>query len=553
MSDTLTNISAFLPKAAAERPYALAVACPAGRDSAGRPAFAQYSLKQLNEACDSVAHGLVSYGIKRGTRTVLMVPPGLDFFALTFALFKIGAVPVIVDPGMGIKKLGACLKEAEPAAFVGIPKAHIARIVLGWAKTSLQRFVTVGRKLGWSGVTLEELELLGDRSKAFPVAQTAEDDLAAILFTSGATGIPKGVEYSHGNFLAQVRSIQESYEIEPGEVDLATFPLFGLFDPALGMATIVPEMDASKPGAVNPWKLKEAIETFGCTNMFGSPALLRKWTSVAVPQGWTFPSLKRVISAGAPVPAEVLELVSKVLRPEVQIFTPYGATESLPVCKVGSHELLALDETRKGGGVCIGRPVAEVEVRLIEITDEPIPNFSDARETRAGEVGEICVRGPRVTRSYFHRPEATKLAKMADGEGFWHRMGDLGRFDDQGRLWFCGRKAHRVETSSGPLFSDCVEGIFNAHPAVARSALVGPKIGGLVRPVVCIELDRRSESALRPWQAVLAELKALAASHAMTWEIVDFVPHPGFPVDVRHNSKINREALKLWIEKRGLS
>ena len=144
-------------------------------------------------------------------------------------------MPVLIDPGMGVKNLGRCLAEAEPAAFVGIPKAHLARVALGWARKTIRTLVTVGRRGPWGGVDLRHVRDLGRSRLPHSVALTDPEDTAAILFTSGSTGPPKGAVYTHGIFSAQVDILRDLYGIEPGEVDLATFPLFALFAPALGM------------------------------------------------------------------------------------------------------------------------------------------------------------------------------------------------------------------------------------------------------------------------------------------------------------------------------
>ena len=342
--------------------------------------------------------------------------------------------------------------------------------------------------------------------------------------------------------------LRKTYDITPGEVDLCTFPLFALFGPILGMTCVVPEMDATRPGKVNPTRIIEAIEDFGVTNLFGSPALIRRVGEFGASRGVRLPSLRRVISAGAPVPARVLATFSQLLGPGVQIFTPYGATESLPVASIGSDEILGQTRhaTDRGRGVCVGRPVEGMRVELIAIGDEPIANWSDDLLVPEGEAGEIVVRGPVVTRSYFSRPEATVLAKIDDpvGGGFWHRMGDLGRRDEEGRIWFLGRKAHRVQAANGTLFTIPCEGIFNNHPAVARTALIGVGPVGRSKPVICVELDRRSRPA--EWERTKAELVALAKANPITSGIDTFLSHPSFPVDIRHNAKIFREKLADW-------
>jgi acyl-CoA synthetase (AMP-forming)/AMP-acid ligase II len=542
------NIATHLAAMARLQPSRPAVICARGRDARGEVAYEQLSFSELEEASNRLARSLEGIGIRRGVRTALMVPPGLAFFTLTFALFKVGAVPVLIDPGIGLVNIRGCLAHVQPEAFIGISKAHAARVVLGWARDSVRINVTAGVKWFWGGHTLSGLRERTAAGHPFAAIEPEADETAAILFTSGSTGAPKGAVYTHEIFGAQLEHIRQLYGIEPGEMDLATFPLFALFGPALGMTAVVPEMDASRPASVDPASIVSAVEKFGITNMFGSPALIDRVGRHGEVHNVKMPTLRRVISAGAPVPAKVLARFAAMLSQSAQIFTPYGATECLPVASIGSDEIL--DETRHrtdaGAGVCVGRPVQELTAKVIRISDDPIETWSDALELQAGEIGEIAVRAAHATRTYFNLPAATALAKIQDAAdgGFYHRMGDVGYFDRSGRLWFCGRKAHRVVTRRGTLFSIPCEGVFNAHPKVFRSALVGVRRNGITEPVLCVELEAgaRSDSL----ESIREELRRLGTAHAHTRDINTVLFHPAFPVDVRHNAKIFREKLAKW-------
>lgn len=538
------NIAARLPELARERPDQIAIRCP-GRRGAGN-GMAAYDVtldyRQLDARSDAMAAGLAGYGIGRGVRTVVMVRPSPEFFLLMFALFKLGAVPVLVDPGIDKRALKQCLDEAQPEAFIGIPLAHVARLVLRWAP-SATRLVTVGRRLGWGGTTLAALERAGANGGPM-LAATDGEDMAAILFTSGSTGVPKGVVYRHRHFVGQIQLLGSAFGMEAGGVDLPTFPPFALFDPALGLTSVIPDMDPTRPAQADPARLHDAIQRFGVTQLFGSPALMR----VLARHGRPLPTVTRVTSAGAPVPPDVVATIRSLLPADAQFWTPYGATECLPVAVVEGRELeRTRAATEAGAGTCVGSVVAPNEVRIIAIDDAPLPDWSQARVLATGEVGEITVAGPTATDSYFNRPQATAAAKiretLADGSTrVVHRMGDVGYFDAQGRLWFCGRKTQRVETARGPLYTEQVEPVFNTVAGVARTALVGVGAPGAQVPVLCVELQRgRADSP-----ALQEALRAHAAARVAEAGLQYFLVHPAFPVDIRHNAKIGREKLAVW-------
>lgn len=538
------NIAARLPELARERPDQIAIRCP-GRRGAGN-GMAAYDVtldyRQLDARSDAMAAGLAGYGIGRGVRTVVMVRPSPEFFLLMFALFKLGAVPVLVDPGIDKRALKQCLEEAQPEAFIGIPLAHVARLALRWAP-SATRLVTVGRRLGWGGTTLAALERAGANGGAM-LAATDGEDMAAILFTSGSTGVPKGVVYRHRHFVGQIQLLGSAFGMEAGGVDLPTFPPFALFDPALGLTSVIPDMDPTRPAQADPARLHDAIQRFGVTQLFGSPALMR----VLARHGRPLPTVTRVTSAGAPVPPDVVATIRSLLPADAQFWTPYGATECLPVAVVEGRELeRTRAATEAGAGTCVGSVVEPNEVRIIGIDDAPLADWSQARVLATGEVGEITVAGPTATDSYFNRPQATAAAKiretLADGSTrVVHRMGDVGYFDAQGRLWFCGRKTHRVETAQGPLYTEQVEPVFNTVPGVARTALVGVGPAGAQVPVLCVELQRGQSDS----PALREALRAQATLRLPEANLQHVLMHPAFPVDIRHNAKIGREKLAVW-------
>jgi acyl-CoA synthetase (AMP-forming)/AMP-acid ligase II len=546
------NIARHLSLMAAAQPSRVALKVPRGRTRAGDIEYLALTFAELEYEVRAWSERLTQAGVRRGDRTLVMVRQGLPLIASAFAVFQLGAVPVIIDPGMGLKSFLACVQHSHPRALVGIPLAQLVSRIFRRPFRSVAIRIPASASLT-ARLRPARIAASGSASpRPGPETVTGANELAAILFTSGSTGAPKGVCYEHGMFDAQVRLVRDTYGIAPGEVDLPLLPIFALFNPALGMTTVVPEIDPSRPADVDPRKIVQAIRQENVTNSFGSPTLWRKIADHCVANRVTLPSLRRVLCAGAPVPAALWRSAPQFL-PQGRLQSPYGATEALPVSTVSSAEI----DPGSVRGACVGRPVPEMAVRVIAVTDSPLPSISAARELPAGETGEIIVRGPVVTREYDGRPDATAAAKIRDEEGprphsdedkpevapVWHRMGDCGYLDADGRLWFCGRKVERVETRDGTLYPEPCEQVFRAHPRVARCALIGLGERGSQRPAIVVEARLKDSAECRRFAR---ELSALALAHAHTSPIRIFYFCPQFPVDVRHNAKIHRLALARW-------
>jgi olefin beta-lactone synthetase len=534
------DLSSFLRAAAVDRPAQPAYIFP---DHAIR----YEELDRLSNIC---ARGLAALGIQHGDRVALLVRPSPQLFVLTFGLLRCEAVPVLVDPGIGRAHLARCLEEAGPSAFVGVSLAHAARALFGWARNSTRVLVTVGARWFWGGVTYTDVMNAGTNAPPRPSSSPDLEAPAAIAFTSGSTGPPKGAVYSHKNLIAQALLLRDHFGIQPGERDLATFPLFAFFDPVWQATGVIPRMDFTRPGSVYPPSIIGPVLKQGVTHAFGSPALLDTVGRWGAERGVKLPTLKRVLSAGAPVSGRVLERFAQLLGPNAEIHTPYGATEALPICSISLRELRAgtTEETARGRGVCVGRPLPQLRLEVIRITDSPIDQWSDSLRMPPNEVGELVVWGPNVSKEYWNRPEATRLAKIRSTDGeIGHRTGDVGSVDEQGRVWFCGRKSQRVETQSETLFSVACEGVFNQHPRVRRTALV--QVGAVpnARPALCVEVE--TDGAVNRSQ-IKRDLLALGAACPLTRNVETILFHDRFPVDIRHNAKIFRERLAVWADRR---
>lgn len=544
------NVADRLTRIAGAMPTAVAVACPGHGDVAGQHSYATCTFAELEADATALARGLVDLGATPGMRLVLLVKPGIEFVKLVFALLRSGATMVLIDPGMGKQHLVNCLSAVEPAGFVAISPAQAVRTLLRRRFPLAKLNVTVGRRWFWGGKTYKQL-LKAGRSSTTSLPVTQGSDAAAIIFTSGSTGPPKGVLYTHEIFETQVAEIEREYDLQPGGADLACFALFGLFNSALGVTTVFPKMDFSRPASADPKKLLEAAHDWRVTQAFASPAVWNKLSRYCEERGEQIPTLRKIFSCGAPVSAEILQRTLACTDAYAEMHTPYGATESLPVATIAASEVLGetASETARGKGVCVGRKFETVEWKIIRITDEPIRSFDDIEELPVGEIGELIVKGPQVSQAYVTGDSAkhNSLAKIVDqragsspSPSVWHRMGDVGYFDEQGRFWYCGRKNHRVETASGKLFTECVEAVFNQCPLVNRTALVGIGPRNCQEPVVVYEPQTSGTLNVEEELAQVAAQNSLAIRH--------FLKHDQFPVDVRHNSKINREALAAWAE-----
>ncbi len=535
------NVARFLPQSASAQPDHCALKIPLGWEGE-QIQYRSLSFSELEALSNRCSHFLRDRGVTRGMRVQLAVRPGLELILITFALFKLGAVPVVIDPGMGVKNFLVCVKRTKPEALIGIPVAMVLSRIFWNSFRDVKLRVKVGSRFEAG---------LQEASADSVLVDAQDDDLAAILFTSGSTGAPKGVLYEHGMFDAQVRLIGNTYGIERGEVDLPMLPVFALFNPAFGMTTVVPEMNPSRPATVDPKNIVQAILQNKVTNSFGSPVLWTKICRYCETHSIILPSIKRVLMAGAPVPPSLIKSFKQVIV-NGEIHTPYGATESLPVSSISGKRILdeTMEKTNRGAGTCVGKPAIEVEVKIIKIEEGVISGMDSVNELEAGEIGELLVKGPIVTKGYDQLDDATAKAKVVDGEVVWHRMGDTCYKDDDGDLWFCGRVAERVQTENGVLFTDPVEAFFNQQEGVFRSALIGLGEPGSQIPAIVIEPEVGEWPATRAAQSGWArQLMDMIPEGAPAKRIKQVFFKKAFPVDVRHNAKIHRLTLKKEFEK----
>lgn len=542
------NISQFLPEVAQKFTNTKAISF---RDQS-------VTFQQLESLSNHYAGEFRKNGIEKGTKTLVMLKPGIEFIAAVFAIFKAGGVPVLIDPGMGVKNLLNCIRQTKPTAMVGIALAHWVRLFFPMSFKSIKNFLSLGNASPWwlSKMTTADNFLNTGRTADFDIEKTDLDDTAAIVFTTGSTGPPKGVVYTHRIYIKQMQIIGEVYGAGPNMVDMPAFPLFALFSTAMGMPCVIPDINPSLPAQVDPQVIIKTIQDNNITFSFASPALWRKVCSYCVENEIQLTSLKKILMAGAPVPKELHALVKKTC-PNGETMVPYGATESLPVANLAGSEISdsIAAKVSNGEGYCVGKPLPGIKIFVIKCIDEPIKEWDKSMVLATGETGEIVIEGDIVTPEYYEQPEHTAMAKIKkDEDKIMHRMGDVGFFDKDGYLWFKGRKAHRVITDTEIMYPVCCEAIFNAHPKVFRSALVGVGEKGKQTPVIIIEpvedvLPLTPESR----QKLLEQLQDLGSKKEFTAQIANILFFSPFPVDIRHNAKIFREELTVWAGKRKIS
>ncbi len=538
-----------------------------------KPAFIYYSprtknwdiftYQQFADSTNRFLLGLQACSLTPNMTAAVMTPPSIEFFPFAFAMLKLGIIPIILDPAIGLKKVSEILKESQPEIFIGAKMTHALRIILGWGKDTIKHSITIDSV---KSKKLKSEILIPQPSSPIP------NSPAAVIYTSGSTGLPKGAVYTQTNLAAQLTLLQQTFHITPDEIDLPAFPLYALIDVLLGVTSVIPDVTFPIPRKTNPEKIINAIQQFNVTNMFASPVVLDLLSSFALsgertsspvrmqskrdtalrlrrqtaaaPLRVNLSSLKRIITAGAPATIPLQEKFRNLLDDKTELFGIYGATETLPIAKIESREIFEIREkTEHGSGVCLGTPIDDVTVRIIPITDEAIEEWQDSLTVEANVIGEITVQSAATTRSYIQREDANRLSKIKIGDEIIHRMGDVGYFDEEGRLWYCGRKSHRVITDDGVLFTEQIENIFNAHPQVNRTALVGVK----GKPALWVEMKK---GAKENKDKIKQELTELAKFHPQASKIKAFLFTKKFPTDVRHNSKIIREELTMLAEKR---
>lgn len=536
MIETGASVATYLCDCAKKNPD-----LPALVSGAKIPTFATLTFSALEQKVQQAAGELSQAGIGKGQKALLFVNPGPNLIIWAFALFRIGSIPVVIDPGMGVRSFLSCIRRTQPEAMVGVSRAFwISRLLPRSFRSVRHRYLV---RAGYFGSQLPG-------GKTPPEVQSPPDNLAAIVFTSGSTGSPKGVRYLHRTFDAQINILRSEFGMKSGEVDLTTLPIFGLFNPALGITSVLPEMDPRSPAQAKPDDLIHALVNYDITTAFASPVIGDKVAQECCKKKIKLAKMNRFFLAGAPVPPRLAETLSGIIS-NGRVIVPYGATEALPVSWTnGSQIERCKASTFSGEGSFIGKPVQGSLVKILPSLRPPLPDYpEDYQGLAKGKVGEICVSGKMVTAGYDRMPGATCDARFRIGNAEFHRMGDLGYFDEGGNLRFLGRKAECLHTANGPIETERCEPAINQLECVTKCALIGIGQAPSQEPCLVVEPNRqlihkKGENELR------REILDHCVQKFPHYKIERVFFEKQIPVDARHNAKIHRLALsRKWTKR----
>ena len=464
-----------------------------GRRPALRMGDTVLTYDQFADAAGRVAAGLEARGVRPGDRVGMLLPDTLSFPILYYGALMAGAAVVPMNPLLKAREIHYHLRDSG------------ARLVVA-AQASAQAAAEAAGAIGIEAVTVDGVQpdaLMAARATGAPAART-DDDEAAILYTSGTTGAPKGAELTHGNLSGNARTtVQTLLEATPDDVIMGCLPLFHAFGLTCGLnaavlsgasMTLLPRFDGAATLSL--------LERDQATIFEGVPTMFSRMLHAPNSGTVDVARLRLCVSGGAAMPVDVMRAFEQTFR--CVVLEGYGLTETSPVVTF-NHPA-----SRRAGS--IGIPIADVQVRLVD---------DHGKDVSDGEVGEITVRGPNVMKGYWRKPEETAEA-IPDG---WFHTGDLARQDVDSYLYIFGRKKDMIIRGGENVYPREIEEALYEHPAVAEVACVGipdPDLGEEVGAAVVLKPGAGADpDVLREW----AKARVAAYKYPRHVWLADSLPH----------------------------
>lgn len=487
---------------------------------------------QLESASARAAALLAQAGLRPGDIVLVLQPMSAELYITLSAIFRLGLVAMFVDPGQGRAQLERCCALCPPSALIGSTKAHLLRLVAPALRRIPHKFV-IGTP--WPGaVSWQRADQLSPHQGIY---RCSPDTPALLTFTSGSTGQPKAALRTHGFLLAQHRALANSLRLRTGDIDLTTMPIVTLANLASGVTSLIPDADLRYPGRIKPAPVVAQIRTEGVTSTVASPALLEQLVNYCLARKITLFGLEKIFTGGAPVFPRLLQQLQQI-APQADVVAVYGSTEAEPMAEIAYGQLSSEDmqRMRQGAGLLVGRPVDSLHLRIVaDQWGKPLgPYCGEDFATQCCEpdrAGEIVVSGDHVLAGYVGG-RGDEETKFRVGDTIWHRTGDAGYLDAQGRLWLLGRCAARLDDGNGLLYPFTVECAASFQPGIRRAAVAS--LAG--RRILAVVPDAAAE-------ANLATLK-----DALAWAHLDEIRAlMSLPVDKRHNAKIDYPAFRQML------
>ncbi|MDB5070329.1 MAG: AMP-dependent synthetase [Candidatus Eremiobacteraeota bacterium] len=498
---------------------------------------------ELDAGTARVAAALRAHGMRPGDTVLIVHPVSLDLYVALIGMLRAGLVPAIPPPGAGLAALARCARRHPPHAVLAGGIGWAALAVAAELRHAL-RLSTIATPFAYDVLRLHDAPRerngthLGADEKFGAIEACGDDAPAMLTFTSGSTGEPKALIRSHGVARAQVEALGKALALD-GATSLCTMPIVLLAELAAGATCLLPGLDLRRPARADAALLAERMRTYEVARIVASPALLANLAAALRTHGQTLPALRLIASGGAPVMPPLANALCAV-APNARVLAVYGSTEAEPIALLDAADVAPADHDamRTGAGLLAGVPCARGTVAIVATRRAAVHGpFPDDRAVERQTlpphaVGEIVVTGSHVVPNYLDSGDDA-ATKIRAGARIWHRTGDLGYFDERGRLWLAGRANAAIDDARGtvePLRVECALAYF---AGIVRSALAsadGARVL-VIEPVPGARIDERAVRA------------AVAFAH------IDHIIVAAVPVDPRHNAKVDYAALHRLVRR----